>query len=175
METELLPIWVSVRTRLATEKARWKSGSRVVETRRLRGRRCRNLDLAEDLRLADDHGVERRGYAEEMADGFALAELVEVGLDGVGGNGEVLVQEAQQAGIGGAGGFVLPGDELDAVAGGENESSRDAGLMRERADGRRAGARRRWRDARGLRVARWCGLTPTRTSEPARGALGRGV
>ena len=32
METELEPICVSVRTRLATEKARWNSGSSVVET-----------------------------------------------------------------------------------------------------------------------------------------------
>jgi hypothetical protein len=58
------------------------------------------LDLAEDLGLANDHGVERGGDAEEMADGFALAELVEVRLDGVGGDGEVLVQEAQEAEVG---------------------------------------------------------------------------
>ena len=32
METEELPIWVSVRTRLATEKARCRSGSSAVET-----------------------------------------------------------------------------------------------------------------------------------------------
>ncbi len=54
------------------------------------------FDLAEDLRLADDHGVERAGDAEEMADGFAVAELVEVGLDVGGGDGEVLVQEAEE-------------------------------------------------------------------------------
>ena len=93
------------------------------------------FDLAEDLRLADDHGVERGGDAEEMADGFALAELVEVGLDGVGGDGEVLVQEAQQAGVGGAVACVLPGDELDAIAGGEDEGFADAGLMGQGADG----------------------------------------
>ena len=58
------------------------------------------LDLAEDLRLADDHGVERGGDAEEMADGLALAELVEVRLDGLGGDGEVLVQEAEEAEVG---------------------------------------------------------------------------
>jgi hypothetical protein len=87
------------------------------------------------LRLADDHGVERGGYAEEMADGFALAELVEVRLDGVGGDGEVLVEEVQEAGVGGVGGLVLPGNELDAVAGGEDEGFADAGLMGEGADG----------------------------------------
>ena len=32
------------------------------------------FDLAEDLGLADDHAVERAGDAEEVADGFALAD-----------------------------------------------------------------------------------------------------
>ena len=36
------------------------------------------LDLAENLRLADDHGIEAGGHAEEMADGFLLAVFVEV-------------------------------------------------------------------------------------------------
>ena len=54
------------------------------------------FDLAEDLGLAYDHGVERTGYAEEMADGFALAEFVEVGLEVGGGDGEVLVEKARQ-------------------------------------------------------------------------------
>ena len=58
------------------------------------------LYLAEDLRLADDHGVERRRDAEEVADGFAVAELVQVRLDSVGGDGEVLVEEAEQARVG---------------------------------------------------------------------------
>ena len=35
-----------------------------------------------------------------MADGFALAEFVEVGLDVVGGDGEVLVEEAEEVGFG---------------------------------------------------------------------------
>ena len=39
------------------------------------------FDLAEDLGLAYDHAVERAGDAEEMADGFALAEFVEMGLE----------------------------------------------------------------------------------------------
>ena len=54
------------------------------------------LDLAEDLGLADDHGVQRGGHAEEVTDGLALAELVEVRLDGGGGDGEVLVEEAEE-------------------------------------------------------------------------------
>ena len=36
------------------------------------------FDLAEDLRLADDHGVEAGGDAEEMADGLLIAMLVDV-------------------------------------------------------------------------------------------------
>ena len=114
------------------------------------------LDLAEDLRLADDHGVERGGDAEEMADGLALAELVEVRLDGLGGDGEVLVQEAQEAEVGRTVTGFLAGDELDAIAGGEDEGFADAGLVRERADGVRQAGRRGWRGARGLRAARWC-------------------
>ncbi len=83
------------------------------------------LDLAEDLRLTDDHGVEGAGDTEEVADGLALAELVEVRADGGGGDGEVLVEEAEEVG----GGFVLEGEEFDAVAGGEDEALADAGLV----------------------------------------------
>ena len=93
------------------------------------------LDLAENLRLADDHGVERGSDAEEMADGLALAELVEVRLEGGGGDGEVLVQEAQEVWRIAVAGVVLDGEELDAVAGGEDEGFSDAGLMGEGACG----------------------------------------
>ena len=95
------------------------------------------FDLAEDLGLADDHAVEGAGYAEEMTDGFALAELVEVGLEGVRGNGEVLVEEAEEVGfvvLRGRGVF-LEGEEFDAVAGGEDEAFADAGLVDEGASG----------------------------------------
>ena len=57
------------------------------------------FDLAEDLRLADDHAVERAGDAEEMADGFALAELVEVRLEIGCGDVEVFVEEVEGAGV----------------------------------------------------------------------------
>ena len=99
------------------------------------------FDLAEDLGLAYDHAVERAGDAEEVADGFALAEFVEVRLDVVGQDGEVLVEEAEEVGFGlglDAGGFagvVLEGEEFDAVAGGEDEAFADAGLMEEGAGG----------------------------------------
>ena len=60
----------------------------------------RLFDLAEDLGLAYDHAVEGAGDAEEVADGFALAEFVEVRLDVAGGYGEVFVEEAEEVGFG---------------------------------------------------------------------------
>ncbi len=99
------------------------------------------LDLAKNLGLADDHGVERAGDAEEMADGIALAELVEVRREGGEGDAEELFEEPRQAlrSIGALGrriveGF-LSGEELDAIAGGENEAFADTGLVDERAGG----------------------------------------
>jgi hypothetical protein len=76
-----------------------------------------------------------------MADGFALAEFVEVGLDVAGGDGEVFVEEAEEVGfglgldVGGFAGVVLQGEEFDAVAGGEDEAFADAGLVEEGAGG----------------------------------------
>jgi hypothetical protein len=93
------------------------------------------------LGLANDHAVERAGDAEEVADGFALAEFVKVGLDVAGWDGEILVEEAEEVGFGlglDAGGFagvILQGEEFDAVAGGEDEAFADAGLVEEGAGG----------------------------------------
>ena len=120
------------------------------------------FDLAEDLGLAYDHAVERAGDAEEVADGFALAEFVEVGLDVGGRDGEVFVEEAEEVGCGlglvfGFAGVVLQGEEFDAVAGGEDEAFADAGLMEEGAGGVGEAARRGWRGAREPRWARCCG------------------
>jgi hypothetical protein len=83
------------------------------------------------LGLAYDHRVERTGYAEEMADGFALTELVEVGLESLRRNTEVLMEEAEEVSlvVFGGRGVVLQGNNLDAVAGGEDESFADAGLV----------------------------------------------
>jgi hypothetical protein len=67
-----------------------------------------------------------------MADGFAVTMLVEMGLDVVGRNGEVLMEEAKKIGFGlRLLGFcvVLQSEEFDAVAGGENEALADAGLV----------------------------------------------
>jgi hypothetical protein len=73
-----------------------------------------------------------------VADGFAVAMLVEVGLDVAGGDGEVLVEEAEEVGFGlrlGVFSVVLEGEEFDAVAGGEDEAFADAGLVEEGAGG----------------------------------------
>jgi len=101
----------------------------------LAGDGVRVFDLAQDLGLAYDHAVEGAGDTEEMADGFALAELVEVGLDVVWGDAEVFVEEAEEVGFSfrlvgrGFGGVVLEGEELDTIAGGEDEAFTDAGLV----------------------------------------------
>ena len=72
-----------------------------------------------------------------MADGFAVAKFIEVGLKGGGSEGEVLVEEAGEVGWGavGGGGVFLDGEEFYAVAGGEDESFADAGLVEEGAGG----------------------------------------
>jgi len=76
-----------------------------------------------------------------VADGFALAEFVEVRLDVAGGDGEVFVEEAEEVGfglgleIGGFASVVLEGEEFDAVASGEDEAFADAGLVEEGAGG----------------------------------------
>jgi hypothetical protein len=90
------------------------------------------------LRLTDDHAVERAGDAEEMTDGLAFAELVEVRLDIAGWDGKVFVDEAEEVGFGFASGLsrrfrglVLQGEELDTVAGGEDKAFAYAGLVDE--------------------------------------------
>ena len=97
--------------------------------------------LTEDLGFTDDHAIERTGNAEEMTHGFPLSELVEVWLDVVGWDGEVLVKEAKEIGfglrlhVGGFAGVVLQSEELNAIAGGENEAFADSRLMKEGAGG----------------------------------------
>ena len=115
------------------------------------------LDLAEDLRLADDHGVERAGDAEEVADGFALAELVEVRAGWWRrGRRSTRARKREEVGVVGGSRVSCSGEELDAVAGGEDEAFADAGLMGEGAGGVGEAARG-WRGARGPRWARCCG------------------
>ncbi len=63
--------------------------------------------------------------------GFALAELVDVRLHGGWLDVEVVVEEAQHAGGVAALYGVVHGEELDAVAGGEDHRFADAGLVGE--------------------------------------------
>ena len=77
------------------------------------------------MRLTDDHGIERGGDAEEVADGFAVAILVEVRAQGGGGDGEVLVEEFEEIWSAFLD-WILNCEELYAVAGRENEGLADA-------------------------------------------------
>ena len=52
------------------------------------------LHLAEDLRLAHDHGIQTGSYAEEMANGLTFAEFVKV----AGINGRIKLKEFAQKG-----------------------------------------------------------------------------
>src|SRR6185437_402195 len=74
-----------------------------------------------------------------MADGLALAQRVEMRRDGGGGNVEVFVQEVERgrwcSAVLGAVGALSDCEELDAIAGGEDEGFADAGLAGERARG----------------------------------------
>jgi hypothetical protein len=86
------------------------------------------------LGFADDHGVERAGDAEEMADGVAVFEMVEmaVKIEAVAGFG--LLEEAGDLGVGVL--FIVGGDDdLDAVAGGEDEGFLDAVGVAEAVEG----------------------------------------
>ena len=80
MVTGRSPMPVCVRTCLATWKAFWKSRLRgVVTAPAVPGQEVGVLHLAEDLRLAQDHGVEARGHPEEVLDGvLALLDVEEV-------------------------------------------------------------------------------------------------
>src|ERR1700722_18517982 len=99
----------------------------------------RLFDLTEDLGFANDHAVERTGDAEEMANGLALAKLVEMGLYVAGWDGKVFVEEPEEVGLAlrlhagsvGFGVLLLECKEFDAIAGGEDEAFADARLMEE--------------------------------------------
>ena len=103
-----------------------------------------------------------------MADGLALAELVEVRLEGGGGDGEVLVQEAEKVG-----GIAGAGVSMESCAGLETNRCGWKGFVRASrtpgcwASARVASARRPEGMARRSRTSTgavvW--LMPTRTSE----------
>jgi hypothetical protein len=73
-----------------------------------------------------------------MADGFSLAEFVDVRLNVECGDGEVFMEKTEEAGFTlGLDGFgiVLKGEELNTVACGEDKAFADAGLVNEGAGG----------------------------------------
>src|SRR5580692_9415220 len=71
------------------------------------------LDLAKDLRLADDHGIQAGGDAEEMAHGRALAMLIDMRVECGGVDAKAAGEKAGELHLG----PIDHGDELDAVAG----------------------------------------------------------
>ena len=74
----------------------------------------RLLHLTEDLRLADDHGVEAGGDAKRMPHGFTLGESVEVGLELLGLHAVVAGEPLERR-------IWVPGTvDLGAIAGRKN-------------------------------------------------------
>ena len=94
METEFEPMSVSVRTRLAAAKARLQQVLELAGDCSGGARRGEGFfDLAENLRLADDHGVEAGGDAEEMTNSLLIAMLVDVRRENGRIEAEVVVQK----------------------------------------------------------------------------------
>ncbi len=96
METEFEPMSVSVRTCLAAAKADLQkvvefAGDGAGGARYSEGL----LDLAQNLRFADDHGIEAGGDAEEMADSLLIAVLVDVRGEQRGLKAELVVKEVR--------------------------------------------------------------------------------
>ena len=125
IDAELLATSVSVRTRLASANAR---GTRALQHRPERAGVERDgvrlLDLPEDLRLADDHRVERRGDAEQVAQRLVAVERVEVRAQAR--RQCALVDEEAMQRLDGRG-VLDTGVELDAIAGRDDHRLADAG------------------------------------------------
>ena len=91
---------VSERTRLATLKARRQQAVQpAAERAAILGGGVGGLELAEDLRLADHHGIEAGGDAEEVMNGVAAFVAVEVRPDGVGAERLVVGQKGIDDGL----------------------------------------------------------------------------
>ena len=83
------------------------------------------LDLAENLRLADDHRVEAGGDAEDVADRFIFAKFVEMTFELAEIDLEILAQEFAQI----ARAILHVGDEFHAVAGGNDHALGNGGML----------------------------------------------
>jgi hypothetical protein len=102
------------------------------------GRLERVLHLPEDLRLADDERVERRGHAEEMADGVLLEMGAQVARDArravlVGELGDDALDVARGGGRVRIGFALGDGVDLGAVAGRDAERLFHRGPLEQRA------------------------------------------
>src|SRR6185312_16994546 len=83
----------------------------------------------EDLGLANDHGIETRGYAEEVTNGFAVLEPVEMRID----SGNVLMAVQSQKTADDAQGIFMirdGGRDLHPVAGRKYDGFRRPALLR---------------------------------------------
>ncbi len=89
------------------------------------------LDLAENLRFADDHRVQAGGDTKEMADGVLVAMLIDVRGEQAGVKFKVAVKERRQVRVR----RFERGENLDAVTGGDNHALGDAGSGGEGAGG----------------------------------------
>ena len=89
------------------------------------------FDLAKNLRLAYDHGIQAGGHAEEMADGLLVAVLVEVRREDRGLDAELAREKrCNRSAVG-----FHNRDQLHAIAGGDDHALRDSGSSGESARG----------------------------------------
>src|SRR3974377_342863 len=94
------------------------------------------LHLSEDLRFADNHRIEARGYAKEMPHRIAMTILIEVLLHRARLDLKVLANESTQIG----GSVFRPRQQLHTVAGGNDHRLLDSSVTRQALGGFPAGA-----------------------------------
>ena len=102
------------------------AGEELIELRVDRAEGARGgvgfLDLTENLRLADHHGIQAGGDAEDVLDGLQALVLEDVGLVLAAAEAEVLAHEALQIAMAVLG----AGEDLHPVAGGDDHGLLDA-------------------------------------------------
>ncbi len=117
---------VCERTRLATLKARRHQGIEPSAHGPTIFRRAVSaLELAENLGLADDHGIETGGHAKDVMNSAAALVMVEVRPQRCRVNTLVGGEEAFDE-RGGIAGIVGSESDFDAVTGGEDHGLRHA-------------------------------------------------
>jgi hypothetical protein len=97
MLMECAPISVLVRTSLATWKPRWNSWCKVgPKVPASPACRTASLNLAEDLRLTQHHGVQPCGNPESMTRRSVAMQQIAVRLNGIGGQCGMAGQPSQR-------------------------------------------------------------------------------